>query len=74
MHGEPTHAQLKHELDGMQKTIDAMQADINEIKGDVKSMHEQINLGRGGLRVIAWLGGILIVVIGGAVWLGRHLK
>ena len=55
----------ERELGGIATAITAMQADIKEIKADVKVLRTEHDKGKGILLLIAWLGplGLLALLV-----------
>lgn len=50
----------------LEEKIDHIQKVTDEQKQDIKKLSEQVNMGKGGLKIVMWLGGIIVAVL--ALW------
>jgi hypothetical protein len=52
----------------LEEKIDHIQKVTDEQREDIKRLSEQVNMGKGGLKIVMWLGGIIVAAL--AVWQG----
>ena len=50
----------------LEEKIDHILKVTDEQKQDIKKLSEQVNMGKGGLKIVMWLGGIIVAVL--ALW------
>tara|TARA_R100000655_G_scaffold91146_1_gene131866 strand:- start:78 stop:293 length:216 start_codon:yes stop_codon:yes gene_type:complete len=48
---------ILYKLDRLEKKVDKNSADITDI-------YKQINMGRGGVKVLSWVGAIIVAILG----------
>mgnify|MGYP005991969261 CR=1 FL=1 len=47
----------------LEEKIDHIQKVTEEQKQDIKKLSEQVNMGKGGLKIVMWLGGIIVAIL-----------
>lgn len=52
----------------LEEKIDHIQKVTDEQRKDIKLLSEQVNMGKGGLKIVMWLGGLCVAAI--AAWQG----
>lgn len=61
-------AELLVAMTKMEQKIDYIQKVTDEQREDIKKLSEQVNMGKGGLKIVMWAGGIIVALI--AAWSG----
>ena len=56
----------------LETAFKAMRDDMADLKRDVRSLVEAFNMGKGAARLIAKIGGILLLAAAAAGWLWDH--
>lgn len=62
------------ERDGLVKTVDRLEAVVDELRADVKQLLATHNIGRGVAIALTKFGVVIVALIGGAAWLYEHWK
>jgi len=47
----------------LEQKIDHITKVTDEQRQDIKKLSEQVNMGKGGLKIVMWLGGIIVAVL-----------
>ncbi|OUR76597.1 hypothetical protein A9Q83_13570 [Alphaproteobacteria bacterium 46_93_T64] len=66
--------QLENELGALRARIENLHLNMVELRDDVKSLSSQVSMGRGAIRVVGIIGGLLVAVTTFAAWIGQTLK
>jgi len=66
--------QLENELGALRARIENLHLNLVELRDDVKSLSSQVSMGRGAIRVVGIIGGLLVAVTTFAAWIGQTLK
>ena len=71
---DPIYADLHREIGEMKADIANTKEDMAEVRSDIRTILQQINMGQGTVRFLGWVGGALLALLAGAAWVGQHFK
>lgn len=65
---------IQRDLGRFETRLDALEADMRELKGDVKAIRTTIDEAKGGWRMLLAVGGAAGMVGSGVTWLFQHIR
>ncbi|MCF8467409.1 MAG: hypothetical protein K9G33_08425 [Sneathiella sp.] len=65
---------LEQEIGAMRARIENLHLDMVELRDDVKSLAQQVSMGRGALKVIGITGSLVAALTTFAAWVGQTFR